>query len=38
MVDKDANFTILTSELYRKVNELKAENWRVQEKYEKLNK
>ena len=29
-VDKDANFTILTSEMYRKVNELKAENWRVQ--------
>ena len=25
-VDKDANFTILTSELYRQVNELKAEN------------
>ena len=31
-VDKDANFTILTSEMYRKVNELKAENWRVQKK------
>ena len=32
MVDKDANFTILTSEMYRKVNELKAENWREQKK------
>ena len=29
-LDKDANFTILTSEMFRKVNELKAENWRVQ--------
>ena len=29
MVDKDANFTILTSEMYRKANELKAENRRV---------
>ena len=25
-VDNDGNFTILTSEMYRKVNELKAEN------------
>ena len=25
-VDKDAIFTILTSEMYRKLNELKAEN------------
>ena len=29
-VDKDTNFTILTNEIYRKVNELKAENWWVQ--------
>ena len=29
-VDKDVNFTILTTDMYRRVDELKAENWRVQ--------
>ena len=37
-VDKDANFNILTSEMYRKVNALKAENRRVQKKQEKVKK
>ena len=28
-VDKDTNFTILTSKMYKNVNKLKAENWRI---------
>ena len=37
-VDKDANFTILTFQIYSNVNELNAENWRAQKKIRETEK